>query len=35
MRLSDRRFTVGFADPRARLAAFHAEWIAERARYVT
>jgi hypothetical protein len=35
MRVSDRRFTVGFADPRARLAAFQAEWTAERSRYVT
>src|SRR5262245_3033029 len=35
MSVSDRRFTVGFADPMARLAAFHAEWTAERYRYVT
>src|SRR5262245_15601089 len=35
MRVSDRRFTVGFTDPMARLAAFHAEWTAERYRYGT
>src|SRR5262245_15587773 len=35
MSVSGRRFTGGFADPMARLAAFHAEWTAERYRYVT